>query len=175
MAWKIDVPLEAMVQLLDMGCSTAKGASHEEFREALFPDEDTPVVALDMESSRVLREWRKMQDDFAGWFRGLDIAYKLAFTRWAFTRCAKHVPDCLVTLMDPEVYKALELLAGKKLPALRDAAYDIRPEPLSDLMEWNRGDLVALLFDNYLRKNGLCVRRIDHEERVCGPSGAGGR
>lgn len=92
----IAVSFEAMVQLVDMATSTAKGASWEEFREALFPDEPTPVVALDEESSRVLREWRKMQDDFAGWFRGLDIAYKLAFMQWAFKRCAKHMPDRLV-------------------------------------------------------------------------------
>ena len=96
MAKKIALPFEAMVQLLDMACSTAKGASHEEFREALFPEEDTPIVALDMESSRVLREWRKMQDNFAGWFRGLDIAYKHAFMEWAFKRCAPHMRDRLV-------------------------------------------------------------------------------
>lgn len=96
MAKKIGLPFEAMVQLLDMACSTAKGASIEEFQEALFPEEDIPIVALDKESSRVLREWRKMQDDFAGWFRGLDIAYKHEFMRWAFLRCAKHMPSLLV-------------------------------------------------------------------------------
>lgn len=89
---KIAVPLEAMVQLLDMMCSTAKGASWEEYKEALFPEEDTPLYCLDTEASRVLREWRKMQDDFAAWFRGLDIAYKHAFVKWAFERCVKHVP-----------------------------------------------------------------------------------
>jgi hypothetical protein len=92
----ISVPFEAMVQLVDMACSTAKGASIEEFREALFPEEDLPVVAIDKDDSRVLREWRKMQDDFAGWFRGLDVAYKHAFMSWAFKRCAKHMPDRLV-------------------------------------------------------------------------------
>jgi hypothetical protein len=96
---KIQLPVEWMVQLLDMGCSTATGASIEEFQAALFPEEEVPLYALDKDSSRVLREWRKMQDDFAGWFRGLDIAYKLAFVRWAFTRCSPHMTGLKVELM----------------------------------------------------------------------------
>ncbi len=97
-AKKVTVPVEGMVQLLDMMCSAAKDAGYEEYKAALFPDEEEPLVALDREDSRVLREWRKMQDDFAGWFRGLDIAYRHAFVEWAFKRCEKHVTGLRVKL-----------------------------------------------------------------------------
>jgi hypothetical protein len=83
------IPYEAMSLLVDIACSTAKGVNPEEFHEQLYPDE--VFMGSCFEDDYVMVQYRKMQDDFAGWFRGLDLAYKLAFMKWAVERCGQHV------------------------------------------------------------------------------------
>lgn len=95
---KIQLPLQEMVQLVDMVCSTAKGISFEEFSKRLFPEDDTPLVLADRDDCPAFKNWTAMQADFASWFRGLDIAYKRAFTLLAFNRCEAFVPSHRVTL-----------------------------------------------------------------------------